>query len=798
MPVPPTRTRWRPVTLALAGALIALALPVVALSASAVQPRLSVAGLSAASTKDAVVNRAITTSFDVAFTQPHAKALASFIASLSDPASPHYHHYLTPSQYAARFGATKAAIDAVRDYFQGFGLSVGHVSKGHNIVRVVGTTTDIAHAFDASVETVRLATGVLDAHFVTPGTLPRAIANDVAGVAGLSTVSPEVTSLERPASTTTQTTPPATCPSAGTTTGSTPVNGGYTVQQEGELYGLSAEWAAGDTGVGQTIGVYELASYNANDVATFLSCYGVNSNITSVSIDGGPTASDNDEASENEATLDVEEAQVLAPGINVIVYQGTQAGSGPTDIYNEIASDDTASVVTTSWGICEPETDGAAQVEQPIFEEMAAQGQTMVAAAGDEGSSDCEGASPSEPSPAVDDPASQPYVTGVGGLTVTSIDPLDETVWNDGCTRSTCGAGGGGESILWTQPSWQVAPGITTTASTGGMRMVPDLSVMADPSTGFIEYYTGDTGSCIRDCASGWGAIGGTSIGAPLVADMVAIAAQACDVPSGRLGFVNPSLYAMASSGFNEVTTGNNDLFGVGVYSAGPGYNMASGLGSPDGAAFFAGLCPPPLSPTLSSFTVSTTTPTGATVPTIAATLRNTDDQPLADTTVKVEATAASGTLAIDGDAATASGTGDATDQVTTDANGVATFTVSSSVAQSVTVNITYDGSSIYTTTITFNAVSTKPQSPSITSLKPLVGGFALRLGPPSSNGGSPITAYQYSLNGGRTWVTIPDGARSISVTSLKRGAAYEVRARDENAIGASPASAAKRVVTRS
>ena len=150
--------------------------------------------------------------------------------------------------------------------------------------------------------------------------------------------------------------------------------GGYTVQQQASLYGLTAEWTAGNTGVGQTIGVYELATYDASDVNTYDTCYGLAPTITSVSVDGGPTQSDNADNAPDEATLDVEETAALAPGAAIEVYQGTQNGAGPTDIYSEIASQDTATIVTTSWGICEADTDGSAQVEQPIFEEMAAAG----------------------------------------------------------------------------------------------------------------------------------------------------------------------------------------------------------------------------------------------------------------------------------------------------------------------------------------------------------------------------------------------------------------------------------------
>jgi len=792
-----TRARWR--RLLVAGSLCALALPATAIAASASAPRISVAGLSSAPTTDAVVNKVISTSFDLALAQRHTSALRSYITSLADPTSANYHRYLTPAQYAARYGASAATVSAARTYFTGFGLRVGALSAGRTVLRVAGTTRQIARAFDASVETVRLAGSTLDAHFTSRASLPAALAKDVTAVAGLSNVEPETTSLEPSAHVSTPAATAGTCVSAGSSTGTTPNSvGGYTVQQQAALYGLNTAWAAGDTGVGQTIGIYELSSFDTSDVQTYLSCYALTPTIKTSDVDGGPSTSDNAGDAPDEATLDVEETAALAPGAVLDVYQGTQSGSGPTDIYSEFASQDTATIITTSWGICEADTDGAAQVEQPIFEEMAAQGQTVVAAAGDEGSSDCEGVQGASTSAAaVDDPASQPYVTGVGGLAVTDTDPLTESVWNDDCTSQNCGASGGGISTTWSRPTWQGAPGINTATQT--MRTVPDLSVMGDPSTGFIQYYTGTgTGFCQHSCSGGWGAIGGTSIGAPLVASLLAVGAQACDV--SRLGFVNPSLYAMAATGYNDVTTGNNDLFGIGVFAAGVGYDMASGLGSPDGAAFFSGLCPEAFSAAKSTFLLSSATGVVATVgPTISATLRNASGAPLANTSINVSALAPSGVLSIDGVASTQA-QGSAATTVTSNASGVVAFTVGSSLAQAVNVAVSLDNEPIYSTTITFSlvAASTVPSTPAIKSLVPRVGGFTLAVRAPLSNGGSAITAYQYSINGGATWAAFARGSATIVVTTLAKRHAYRVYVRALNAEGASVASISRVVVTRS
>jgi kumamolisin len=794
-----TRAHWP--LIGLCASLVVLALPLTSALANASAARVVVAGLSPQPTTDVVVNQVITASFDLALTQRHQSEIAPFIASLTSTASGNYHHFLTPTQYARRFGASASTVTAVRNFLTSYGLHVGALSKGRNILRASGTTSAIAHAFGAPVETVRRADGTLVAHFGATASLPHALANDVVAVAGLSSVMPAATK----AVVSHAVGAPSSCPSAGASTNTPNSLGGYNAQQQGQLYGLTNEWLAGHTGVGQTIGVYELANYNTTDVSKFLTCYGLTPNITPITVGPGPSSSDNTNSASDEASLDVEEVSVLAPGAAVEVYLGTNSGNGPTDVYSQIASDNTATIITTSWGGCEPQSNGSAQAEMPIFQEMATQGQTIIAAAGDDGSSDCEGSGSLVPTKAaaVDDPASQPYVTGIGGLSVTSIVPLTQPVWNDACTTGRCGAGGGGVSTLWSQPAWQTGLGITTSASSSGMRMVPDLSVMGDPHTGFIQLYSGTTTStCPGKCSGSWNSIGGTSIGAPLVSSLVAVAAQTCNPVGGRLGFINPSLYAMATTGFNDVTTGTNDLFGINNYSAGIGYDMASGLGSPNGADFFAGLCPPAFSPANSSFALSSSTGTALTSsPTVTATLRNVNGAPVVNAVVGVTATAPGGLVTIDNVHSSANGSGKATYLVTSDATGAVTFNVSSSIAQNVAVNVTYLGPSIYKTTLTFkDAVNptSKPGPPTITTLTSLVAGFSLKLTAPGITGSSPITSYQYSINGGATWKSLAKGTRSVIVTRLIKGHSYRVIARAINAIGASAASAAKKVVTRS
>ena len=769
-----------------------LALTLVSTPALASEPRVVVAHAVALPTQDTVVNQAITTSFDVTLAQQNASSLQTFLSSLYDTASANYHHFLTPTSFAEKFGASATTIKNVREYFARYGLSVGALSTSHVLLHVSGSSTNIEKAFDTSIETVKLASGTLSAQFSSTATLPHALASDVRSVTGLSSVVAPSAQLVTSKSTSHVATA-TTCASAGTA-GTTPnALGGYPATVQAQLYGLSTAYANGDTGAGQTIAAYELGLYDSADVATYFACYGLSPTLDPINVDSGPTGGYSEEA-----TIDVEEAAALAPGATIDIYQGPDTNSGPTDVYQQIADDDTATIVTTSWGICENDPTGAPDAEQAIFEQMAAQGQTVVAATGDSGSSDCadnpDGYSPT--TLAVDDPASQPLVTAVGGLTVSNTSPLTETVWNGGVNG---GAGGGGKSVLWSRPSWQSAPGIMAGETT---RMVPDLSTMADPNSGFIEYYTGtSTGTvrCRQTCSTGWDAIGGTSIAAPIVSALVAVAAQACG--TSRLGFINPQLYAMASEGvgFNDVTTGNNDIYNVGAYNAGVGYDMASGLGSPDGAAFLSGLCPAKLSATKSSFSAPSTNVALNGTAGVSVTLRDASSSPVANVTVGVSASAASGTLLINGATSSATGPGQASGTVTSTSTGAANFTVTSNTAGPVTVTISYDGSTLDTATINFSAAhsTATPGRPTITRLTPLVAGFKLVVAP-SSAGSSPITSYQYSVNGGVTWVSFSATTRSIGVTTLAKARTYAVIARARNVAGVSAPSAASRVTTLS
>jgi subtilase family serine protease len=777
------RPSRRATACALSAAVVLLGLTT--LDAGALAPRVAMTSPAPVPAGDRVVATPITTTFDVVLAQPRHDALTAFLAGLTNPASVEYRHFLTTRQFAREFGAPASAVAAVRQYLTGYGLRVLSLSAGHLVLRVRGSTPEIARAFAAPVATVRTGHG-LAAQLTRAATLPGSLAPLVRSVVGLTTVA-----ASQPAGLATRQAHIATagsCPSAGSSSGTAPnALGGYTVNQQARLYGLAAAWAQGLTGVGQTIGVYELEPYSTGDVHAYFSCYAISPAVSNVQVDGGSTG-----ANGLEATFDVEEAGALAPGASIKVYLGPNNGPGPQDVLTQIADDNAASIVTTSWGSCETDPTNDPNAEQPIFEQMAAQGQTFLAAAGDAGSSDCAGITNN--SPAVDDPASQPFVTAVGGLSVLGISPLNETVWNDGI-GSNGGAGGGGASALWSRPSWQSAPGISAGATA---RMVPDLSVMADPSTGFIDYFTGNpSGVCTSRCAGAWSAIGGTSVGPPLMSAVVAVGAQACGV--GRLGFLNPTLYAMAraGTGFDDVTTGSNDLYGVGVYSAGPGYDMASGLGSPNPTTFLPGLCPVALDASNSTLTSSASTIALPGSITLTLKARDAHANPIAGAVIHFSATGGAGLIEFDGQRASSTGTGTAAYDVTSDPLGHAAVSVTSTVAGPVAVTATY-GPAKLSTSVTFTGISTNPPGrASITRLVARVAGFTLTTGPPSSIGSGAITSYQYSINGGRSWVRFSAMTGRITVTHLGHAVTYHVIVRALNAFGAGAASAPARVRTR-
>ncbi len=490
---------------------------------------------------------------DVTLEPAHLAALEALVAAVSTPGSSSYHHYLGPGAFAGRFGATQSTIAAVEAMLKGQGFRTLSVSANHLSIAVAGDVGAAERAFATHLERYRLRGGRVAFANTTAPSLPAGVGNAVQAVVGLDT-----TAVERPlglqalsSTTTTKTTTPATAvatPPTHVVGADTPAlsapspcssatsvgEGAYTANQLASAYGFSSLYSASDFGAGTTIALYELEPFSATDISTFQTCYGTSTTIRSggaFNIDGGAGSGPGG----GEAALDVEDALSLAPGAGIDVYEGPNDDTGAYDTYNAIVTQDVAQVVSTSWGECEPGIGYAgtdeAKAENTLFMQAAAQGQTVIAAAGDSGSEDCYNPpDSSDAALAVGDPASQPYVTGVGGTSLSlnsSNKRSSEVVWNDGVSG---GAGGGGVSSFWQMPSYQsgassslnVIQSKSAGCSSGAAtyttcRQVPDVSADANEYSGYVIYYcggcsTGASGTSGTG-AAGWQAIGGTERG---------------------------------------------------------------------------------------------------------------------------------------------------------------------------------------------------------------------------------------------------------------------------------------------
>ena len=265
----------------------------------------------------------------------------------------------------------------------------------------------------------------------------------------------------------------------------------WTPDQVGGIYGVNDLFSHGMTGQGKTIGLLELAPSRPADTNHFLSCFGLHNTVTVRKIDGGATP---DPFGTLEADIDIQEAAVTAPGAAIRSYEAPNNGLGEYDAYNRMVHDNVA-VISTSWGRCEaaledqaPGFIGALHV---LFQQAAAQGQSIFAASGDKGSGRL--LRPRDPSPdtslQVDNPADDPFVTGVGGTSLGA--PGLEPVWNDcegeigtNCAQTGGGATGGGQSAQFSRPSWQP---VAADATCQACRGVPDISANAGVPETFYD-----------------------------------------------------------------------------------------------------------------------------------------------------------------------------------------------------------------------------------------------------------------------------------------------------------------------
>jgi hypothetical protein len=540
---------------------------------------------------------------DVNLRLPDPAAVAHFIAAVSDPASPLFHKFLPRGAFGPRFGPSEATVAAVVAALRAAGLHPGTIASDRLSIPVTATARTLEAALHTTINTYRLRDG-RDAYAnATPAELPSAIAAAVSGIIGLSDVATFTPRFVAPNPRLAGRTPAvrrAAAPSAGPqacsqATAVASKYGAFTSNQLASYYGMSPLYGAHDYGQGVYVGLVEFDTFATSDISAFQKCVGTDTPYTIQKVDGFHKTG----IGGGEPVLDVEDFLALAPQSTIDVYETPNTIGGAEAIYTNIINGDVDNVVSTSWGLCEPDSTASfLNHEHTLFMQAAAQGQAVFAAAGDYGSTDCYNDGTFNNSLAVDDPSSQDYVVGVGGTTIKG--PGTQTVWNS----PNLGATGGGVSSAWCMPSYQYTTGSlgvinpeslqAGSCSTGYAREVPDVSADADPYTGLVVYYSGSFFG--QGGPTGWQPIGGTSVAAPLWAALAVLtdASPFCSAfDSGTPGGLPQALYGVANgswyhNGFYDVPQGgSNDLtatgYNGGLYTSLTGYDMSTGIGTPIG-----------------------------------------------------------------------------------------------------------------------------------------------------------------------------------------------------------------------
>jgi kumamolisin len=459
--------------------------------------------------------------------------------------------YLSREAFAAAYGADPGDAAAIERFALDAGLLVLEASLPRRSIVVEGTLSDLGAAFGAEFK-MYAAGGDSFRGRVGELSVPAAVAPLISGVFGLDE-RPQARAHYRRA---------LRAAAAATS---------YEPPTVGEAYGFPV----GLNGAGETIALIELGGgFAQSDLDTFFSGLGIATpTVTSVGVDGATNVPGQDpDGADGEVLLDIEVAGSLAPGAKIVVYFGPNTDQGFLDAITTAINDATnkPSIVSISWGGPESSwTASALSNFDAAFADAATMGVTVLVAAGDGGSSD----GVTDGLAHVDFPASSPHVVACGGTaldyngkTITS-----ETVWNDG---SSGGATGGGVSDVFALPTWQQNAGVPPSANAGSHvgRGLPDVAGDASPETGYNVVVDGSAQ-----------VYGGTSAVAPLYAGLVALINQSLKTP---VGFVNPQLYANPKA-FHDITSGNN-----GAYSAGPGWDACTGLGSPNGTLLLSALMP--------------------------------------------------------------------------------------------------------------------------------------------------------------------------------------------------------------
>ena len=551
--------------------------------------------------------------------------LEQLLAEQQDPSSPHYHEWLTPRQFGERFGPSLQDLDVVANWLQDRGFQVNSVAEGRRTIEFSGTARQVEDAFQTEIHNYEVNGDRHVANAVDIA-IPEALAPVVGGIVSLHDF-PVHPLYHRVA-------PLVRSPTFNY--GTTHYIGPYDFAA---IYNVATLWNGNYDGSGQTIAIPGHTNIKLTDVTAFRSYFGLPANNPQIVLNGAdPGIISADE--ETEADLDVEWSGAVAKGATVkfVVSKSTRSTDG-VDLSNQyIVNNNLASVMSLSFGACEPQLGTAGNAfYNSLWSQAAAQGISVFVAAGDSGSAGCDvpvtydskGNNITQPASgglAVNGLASTPYNVAVGGTEfsdapgswttgmdahhASAIGPIPEVVWQEssyttpGASANSLYAGSGGVSSVYATPVWQTGLGVPSVdpfTASGHHRYLPDVSLTAAGHDGYIIEQEG-----------GLYVVGGTSASSPSFAGIMAIIDQHTGMRNGNPNSRFYPLAAQASAVFHDVTTGTNAVpctggssgcsskSGIGHmngYIAGVGYDLATGLGSVDAynlATYWSNVTPPP------------------------------------------------------------------------------------------------------------------------------------------------------------------------------------------------------------
>ncbi|MDP4161902.1 MAG: protease pro-enzyme activation domain-containing protein [Bacillota bacterium] len=544
--------------------------------------------------------------------------LEKYINETVTPNSPHYRKYLNVTEFKAKYAPNPSFINATTSYLQAFGIQ-SNVHPDNLIITATGTVAQFNKALNIELQYASYKGKSIHATKKNP-TLPGVIANNILCILGLNNYS----NLESRAVKQPEVLDPNDVPKG-------PLS--LLPKDLQNHYNVNPLYQKGATGAGQTIGIVTLAEFNPDDAYQFWNDIGISTKPNRIKlsdVDGGSGWSGYDETS-----LDVEQSGAIAPQANIHVYVGPNSDTGFVDAFSNAINDNEAKQISVSWGQSELSIDSYVQqqMEAPEYEESfnqlfmqaAAQGISMFASSGDAGAYDETRGADKVFKLTTDFPASSPYITAAGGTTLpfqfhsnsTGLDVKvnDERAWGWDYlsnyfkarhlpdTRLVSGGGGGFSSYFATPDyqkgvsgvnhfsavdEWNISADLSTAtfkqptliSGNGTGRNLPDLSMNADPYTGYYVYFS-DPGQ--PGTNAGYAVYGGTSFVSPQLNGLSALINSADNT---QVGFWNPQIYRFAqqaSSPFtplNKQGAENDNLF----YTGTPGtlYNQATGLGIPD------------------------------------------------------------------------------------------------------------------------------------------------------------------------------------------------------------------------